>query len=150
MDKRNPSTTLGNTKPPIAAQLLDKEQHSIYRTAVGQLLWVSQLRVGISFAVKELSRALQQPDDEDLKTLKQLLRCIKGTTHYKVTLAPKKVERMNKDKPKSTLTLAQTATGQVAIPPGRAQVEQSHHAGVHLYYTLAEHNPQVHHLQKLN
>eukprot|EP00971_Amphidinium_carterae_P168408 3336692-Amphidinium_carterae.1 len=43
------------------------------RTAVGQLLWVSQLRVDIAFAVKELSRALQQPDNEDLKNLKQLL-----------------------------------------------------------------------------
>eukprot|EP00971_Amphidinium_carterae_P221889 4405100-Amphidinium_carterae.1 len=34
MEKRNPSTTLGNKKPPIAAQPLDKEQHSMYRTAV--------------------------------------------------------------------------------------------------------------------
>eukprot|EP00971_Amphidinium_carterae_P229066 4543940-Amphidinium_carterae.2 len=61
----------------------------MFRTAVGQLLWVSQLRVDISFAVKELSRALQQPDNEDLKNLKQLLRRIKGTTRHKVTLAPK-------------------------------------------------------------
>eukprot|EP00971_Amphidinium_carterae_P111668 2211454-Amphidinium_carterae.1 len=45
MEKRNPSTVPGNKKPPIAAQLLDKEQHSMFRTAVGQLLWVSQLRV---------------------------------------------------------------------------------------------------------
>eukprot|EP00971_Amphidinium_carterae_P155955 3091764-Amphidinium_carterae.2 len=68
MDKCNPSTTPGNKEPPIAAQPLDKEQHSMFRTAVGQLLWVSQLRVDISFAVKEY---------------------IKGTTHYKVSLAPK-------------------------------------------------------------
>eukprot|EP00971_Amphidinium_carterae_P135887 2692476-Amphidinium_carterae.1 len=74
MDKCNPSTTPGNKKPPIAAQLLDKVQHSKYRTAVGQLLWVSQLRADIAVAVKELSRH------------------IKGTTHYKVTLAAPKVE----------------------------------------------------------
>eukprot|EP00971_Amphidinium_carterae_P252288 5008788-Amphidinium_carterae.1 len=89
MEKCNASTIPGNKKPPIAAQPPDKEQHSMFRTAVGQLLWVSQLRVDIAYAVKELSRALQQPDKEDLKNLKQLLRYIKGTIQYKVHLAPK-------------------------------------------------------------
>eukprot|EP00971_Amphidinium_carterae_P127671 2529460-Amphidinium_carterae.1 len=60
MEKCNASTIPGNKKPPIAAQPVDKEQHSMFRTAVAQLLW-------------ELSRALQQPDNEDLKNLKQLL-----------------------------------------------------------------------------
>eukprot|EP00971_Amphidinium_carterae_P076140 1503913-Amphidinium_carterae.1 len=63
----------GNKKPPIAGQPVDKEQHSMYRTAIRQLLWVSQLRVDIAYAVKELSHSLQQPDNEDLKNLKQLL-----------------------------------------------------------------------------
>eukprot|EP00971_Amphidinium_carterae_P350483 6491570-Amphidinium_carterae.3 len=58
------ASTVPSNKKPIAAEALDKEQHSIYRTAVGQLLWVSQLRADIAFAVKELSR---------LKNLKQLL-----------------------------------------------------------------------------
>eukprot|EP00971_Amphidinium_carterae_P022708 447915-Amphidinium_carterae.1 len=83
VEKYNACTTPGNKKPPFSAQPLDKEQQSMYRTAVGQLLWVSQLRVDIAFAVKELSRALQQPDNENLKNLKQLLRYIKGTIHYK-------------------------------------------------------------------
>eukprot|EP00971_Amphidinium_carterae_P199452 3958326-Amphidinium_carterae.1 len=78
-----------NKKPPIAAEPLDKEQHSMYRKAVGQLLWVSRLRADIAFAAKELSRSLQQPDSEDLKNLKQLLRYIKSTIHCKLTLAPK-------------------------------------------------------------
>eukprot|EP00971_Amphidinium_carterae_P159615 3164479-Amphidinium_carterae.3 len=65
LDKCKPSTVPGNKKPPIAAEPLDK--HSMYRTAVGQLLWVSQLRADVAFAVKELSRSLQQPDNEDLK-----------------------------------------------------------------------------------
>eukprot|EP00971_Amphidinium_carterae_P039049 767585-Amphidinium_carterae.1 len=69
MDKCNSSTTPGNNKPPIAAQPLDKEQHSIYKTAVGQLVRVSQLRVDLSCAVKELSHALQRPDNKDLKNL---------------------------------------------------------------------------------
>eukprot|EP00971_Amphidinium_carterae_P243088 4827113-Amphidinium_carterae.1 len=77
MEKCNPSSIPGNKKPPITGQPVDKEQHSMYRTAVGQLVWVSQLRVDIAYAVKELSRSLQQPDNEDLKNLKQLLRYIK-------------------------------------------------------------------------
>eukprot|EP00971_Amphidinium_carterae_P178213 3534905-Amphidinium_carterae.2 len=90
MEECNPSTTPSDKKPPIAAEPLDKEQHSMYRTAVGRLLWVSILRVDIAFAVKELSRALQQPDNEDLKNLKQQLRgYITAPTHYEVTLAPK-------------------------------------------------------------
>eukprot|EP00971_Amphidinium_carterae_P271919 5396214-Amphidinium_carterae.1 len=60
----------------------------MYRTAVGQLLWASQLRADIPFAMKELSRYSQQPDTEDLKNLKQLLCYIKGTIHYKLTIAP--------------------------------------------------------------
>eukprot|EP00971_Amphidinium_carterae_P348939 6490753-Amphidinium_carterae.3 len=76
LEKCKPSTVPGNKKPPIAAEPLDKEQHSMYRTAVGQLLW-------------ELSRSLQQPDNEDLKNLKQLLRYIKDAIHYKLTLSPK-------------------------------------------------------------
>eukprot|EP00971_Amphidinium_carterae_P206998 4106867-Amphidinium_carterae.5 len=44
----------------------------MFRTAVGQLLWVSQLRADISFAVKELSKE-QQPDNEDWTNLKRLL-----------------------------------------------------------------------------
>eukprot|EP00971_Amphidinium_carterae_P049511 975624-Amphidinium_carterae.1 len=43
VEKCNSSTIPGNKKPPIAAQTFDKEQHSMFRTAVGQLLWVSQL-----------------------------------------------------------------------------------------------------------
>eukprot|EP00971_Amphidinium_carterae_P307335 6107723-Amphidinium_carterae.1 len=89
LEKCKPSTVPSNKKPPIAAEPLAKEQHSMYRTAVEQLLWVSQLRADIAFAVKELKRSLQQPDNEDLKNLNQLLRYINGTIHYKVILAPK-------------------------------------------------------------
>eukprot|EP00971_Amphidinium_carterae_P071860 1421305-Amphidinium_carterae.1 len=88
LEKCKPSAVPSNKKPPIAAEPLDKEQHSMYRSAVEQLLWVSQLRADIAFAVKELSRSLQQPDNEDLKNLKQLLRYIKGTIHYKLTVPP--------------------------------------------------------------
>eukprot|EP00971_Amphidinium_carterae_P022133 436738-Amphidinium_carterae.1 len=43
------------------------------RQQLDNYFWVSQLRVDIAYAVKELSRALQHPGNEDLKNLKQLL-----------------------------------------------------------------------------
>eukprot|EP00971_Amphidinium_carterae_P256882 5099763-Amphidinium_carterae.1 len=50
-----------------------------------------------------LSRTLQQPDNEDLKNLRQLLRHIKGATHYKVALHQKLIT-MSKDTSKFTLS----------------------------------------------
>eukprot|EP00971_Amphidinium_carterae_P090977 1800770-Amphidinium_carterae.1 len=73
MEKCNSTTTPGSKKPPIKGTLLNREQHSQYRTTVGQLLWVSQLRIDIAYAVKELSRSLQSPDEEDQRNVKQLL-----------------------------------------------------------------------------
>eukprot|EP00971_Amphidinium_carterae_P092842 1838411-Amphidinium_carterae.2 len=58
----NPSTVPGNKKPPIAAQPLDKEQHSMYNTLRSQ------------------QRSLAKPQAYS-----------KGTIHYKVILAPKVV-----------------------------------------------------------
>eukprot|EP00971_Amphidinium_carterae_P050437 993325-Amphidinium_carterae.2 len=54
LEKRKPSTVPGNKKPTIAAEPLDKEEHSMYRTAIA-VQRVSQLRADIAFAVKELS-----------------------------------------------------------------------------------------------
>eukprot|EP00971_Amphidinium_carterae_P154658 3066548-Amphidinium_carterae.3 len=78
----------------------------MFRTAVGQLLWVSQLRVDISY--------------------------IKGTTHYKVSLAPK-AQRVKKDRSQSTSTHMLTVTGLAAQQQERIQVEQLHHAEAELY-----------------
>eukprot|EP00971_Amphidinium_carterae_P288876 5735993-Amphidinium_carterae.1 len=73
MERCNSTTTPGSKKPPIKGTPLNKEQHSQYRTTVGQLLWVSQLRTDIAYAVKELNRSLQCPDEEDQRNMKQLL-----------------------------------------------------------------------------
>ena len=40
----------------------DKESHSLFRTAVGKLLWMSQLRDDIKHPVKELSRSVKSPE----------------------------------------------------------------------------------------
>ena len=67
---------------------LDPARHKLYRTAVGKLLWATPVRPDISFAVKELSRSLQAPTQQDEKQLKHLLRYLKGTLHFTTSLQP--------------------------------------------------------------
>ena len=49
---------------------LASARHKLYRTTVGQLLWATPVRPDICFAVKELSRSLQAPTQQDEKQLK--------------------------------------------------------------------------------
>ena len=67
---------------------LDQARHKLYRTAVGKLLWATPVRPDISFAVKELSRNLQAPTQQDEKQLKHLLQFLKGTLHFTTSLQP--------------------------------------------------------------
>ena len=45
----------------LDAEPLSNERHKLYRRAVGQLLWLANVRPEIMFAVKELSRGLSTP-----------------------------------------------------------------------------------------
>ena len=67
---------------------LASARHKLYRTAVGQLLWATPVRPDISFAVKELSRNLQAPTRQDEQQLKQVLRYLKGSLHFTISLQP--------------------------------------------------------------
>eukprot|EP00971_Amphidinium_carterae_P261401 5185703-Amphidinium_carterae.1 len=80
-------------------------------------------------------------DEEDPLNLKQLLRYIKGTIHYRVNLEPK-VEHNEKGQ-KVSADPVQTQIGLDAIQPGRVQVAQSQCAGECLSCTSAGLNPQL-------
>ena len=71
-----------NTEP------LGPEDHKRYRRVVGQLLWLSNTRVDIMFAVKELSRGLSAPTQEHEAKVRHLLRYLSGTRHYAQELRP--------------------------------------------------------------
>ena len=62
-----------------SAELLDKPEHKTYRTYVGKLLWLSNIRPDISFAVKKLSRYLSCPTVLHFSMLTHLLRYLKGS-----------------------------------------------------------------------
>ena len=94
MEHAKPSSTTGDKLglsedpgDPIN-QPLDPARHKLYRTAVGKLLWATPVRPDISFAVKELSRSLQSPTQQNEKQLKHVLRYLKGSLQYTTCLQP--------------------------------------------------------------
>ena len=66
----------------------EKEMHSKFRTAIGKLLWMSQLRDDIKFPVKELSRSLTNPQDVDFDNLIHLLKYVNQTRDYVYVMEP--------------------------------------------------------------
>ena len=58
---------------------LSPEEHSVYRTAVGKLLWLALIRGDIAYATKELSRDVTAPTMQSVAKLKHLLRYLIGT-----------------------------------------------------------------------
>ena len=94
MENAKPTSTTGDKlsqsddpRDPLNHPL-DQARHKLYRTAVGKLLWATPVRPDISFAVKELSRSLQAPTQQDEKQLKHVLRYLKGTLHLTTSLQP--------------------------------------------------------------
>eukprot|EP00971_Amphidinium_carterae_P064686 1281805-Amphidinium_carterae.1 len=75
--------------------------------------------------------------------MKQLLRYIKGTIHYKVQLKPKIERNHNGEIKVAILSLAQTQTGLDAVQPGRALVVLSRCVGEYRYYTSAAHSRRL-------
>jgi hypothetical protein len=75
-------TTLESEEP------VDADTHKLYRRMVGKLLWLTNVRNDIMFAVKELSRGLQQPTLMHMNKLKHLLRYLAGTRTLAETLRP--------------------------------------------------------------
>ena len=52
----------------------DQTNHSLARTAVGKLRWISQLRDDIKYPVKGLSRSFSNSQEPDIDSLKHLLK----------------------------------------------------------------------------
>ena len=72
-------------QPPLQEmEKLDPQQHKMFRTTVGQLIWASLDRPDLMYCAKLHSSRLQGPTERDLRSLKHTLRYLKGTTHYKL------------------------------------------------------------------
>ena len=66
----------------------DRVIHQKYRSAVGKLLWMAQLRDDLKYPVKELSRSLINPQDQDVKNLVHLLKYVNQTRDFVFVMEP--------------------------------------------------------------
>ena len=85
LSKSNSVNTAGSSslkRIEDADVALDSQAHSLFRTAVGKLLWLAFVRPDCSYSVKELSRDVKGPTIESLAKLKHLLRYLAGTRDY--------------------------------------------------------------------
>ena len=78
------TTTCLEQQPLEEMEKLDPQQHKMFRTTVGQLIWASLDRPDLMYCAKLHSSRLQGPTERDLRSLKHTLRYLKGTTHYKL------------------------------------------------------------------
>ena len=67
---------------------LDASKTKLYKRTVGELSGASLLRPDIAYAVQNLSLSLQHPTTKEEDELKNLLRYLKGTQQYRVSLQP--------------------------------------------------------------
>ena len=66
----------------------DRVIHQRYRSAVGKPLWMAQLRDDLKYPVKELSRSLINPQDQDIKNPVHLLKYVNQTRDFVFVMEP--------------------------------------------------------------
>ena len=69
------TVTINKTVPDTP---LSPDEHKVYRTAVGKLLWLALVRGDIAYATKELSRDVTAPTMQSVAKCKHLLRYLIG------------------------------------------------------------------------
>lgn len=67
---------------------LHGEAHRVDRRVAGDLLCLTPTRPELSYVPKELSRALQPPTNDDYAKLRHVIRCLKGTEGYRLSIRP--------------------------------------------------------------
>ena len=80
----SPGTSGRKTNDGISA--LSFAEARDYRGTVGKLMWLIPIRPDINYTVKELSRGLQSPTEDDLARARQVLRYLIGTKEYEYTV----------------------------------------------------------------
>ena len=88
------TTTCLEQQPLEEMEKLDPQQHKMFRTTVGQLIWASLDRPDLMYCAKLHSSRLQGPTERDLRSLKHTLRYLKGTTHPLQALHWKRPSRL--------------------------------------------------------
>ena len=99
----------------------DEVTHQKFRSAVGKLLWMAQPRDDLKYPVKELSRLLTNPQDQDVKNLIDLLKYVNQTRDFVFIMEPQLPVRHQEGR--FRLWAAQTQIRQVFKSHGHQQLE---------------------------
>ena len=86
--RSTPRIELGKAAPRWTNIILSAEQTKLYKQTVGDLQWSSLVRPDISFAVQQLSNSFMKPTERDEQQLVKVLRYLRGTQHYSISLQP--------------------------------------------------------------
>ena len=86
--RSNPRDELKTKAPKWMYMSLGAERTKLYRQTVGELQWSSLVRPDISFAVQQLSNSFRKPTESDEQQLVNLLKYLRGTLHYSISLQP--------------------------------------------------------------
>ena len=86
--RNSPRHELENEAPRWNNMILNAEKTKLYRQTVGDLQWSSLSRPDVSFAVQQLSNSFMKPTVSHEHQLVNVLRYLKGTQHYSISLQP--------------------------------------------------------------
>ena len=112
--RSTPRDELRPKAPSKNNKCLDAERTKLYRQTVGQLQWSSLLRPDIGFAVQQLSNSFCRPTAHDEQQLVNLLRYLRGTLQYSISLQPPR--RWHKAMNLELLAFASTSWSEAGRP----------------------------------
>jgi hypothetical protein len=86
----DPGSLIGLTRPQMTTTfVLSHDLPSTYRTAIGQLLYLTtKTRPDIAAAVGDLARQVARPTKIHLTAVKRVIRCLKWTSEYGIRICP--------------------------------------------------------------
>ena len=84
--RSTPTDQLDQLAPRWQNIILNATRTKLYKQTVGDLIWSSTLRPDTSFAVHQLSQSFMNTTEQDEEQLRSLLRYMKGTQQYSVSL----------------------------------------------------------------
>ena len=112
--RSTPRDELRPKAPSKKNKSLDAERTKLYRQTVGALQWSSLLRPDIGFAVQLLSNSLCTPTAHDEQQLVNLLKYLRGTLQYSISLQPPR--RWHKARNLELLAFASTSWTEAGRP----------------------------------
>jgi hypothetical protein len=95
MDLAKPITSpMSSSPPPSRFDGVQFDDHTLYRSIVGALQFLSITRPYIAFSVSKVSQFMHEPRDTHWSTVKRILRYLKHTIAHGLLIKPCKSSQL--------------------------------------------------------